>query len=261
MELINPLEKKDTSPFLPFIISELVGELKINTKTCKRCLLDLPLSNFNKHSTMKDGLRSKCIECRRLEHIEYRQNNPEKIKQLQKLCDERKRQNPDAVLKKKIRDKAYCSTDSGKLKTKLRWERWYASKGFTRRFILNKEQKIDRSKRQRSWRSNNRDKSNALYALRRASKKNATPSWLTKQDKEDMTDLYTICQMFKLYTGQEYHVDHIVPLVNKNVCGLHIPCNLRIVTAFENLSKNNKFDEAIGVDNSAPAYQKDYATS
>jgi len=40
-------------------------------------------------------------------------------------------------------------------------------------------------------------------------------------------------------TGFAWHVDHIVPLKGKNVCGLHLWTNLAVIPKVENLRKGN----------------------
>lgn len=90
------------------------------------------------------------------------------------------------------------------------------------------------------WRKENPDKHCARQNLRRASKLKATPSWLTESHKLHIACKYSLAAMLSKNTEEQYHVDHIVPLKGKTVCGLHVPWNLRVIPAQENLRKSNK---------------------
>lgn len=62
----------------------------------------------------------------------------------------------------------------------------------------------------------------------------ATPPWLTVEMITAMQGLYESRR-------EGEHVDHIVPLKNSLVCGLHVPWNLQVMGARENLQKSNKW--------------------
>lgn len=42
--------------------------------------------------------------------------------------------------------------------------------------------------------------------------------------------------------GHDMVVDHIIPISNDLVCGLHVPWNMQILTRVENSKKNNRFN-------------------
>jgi 5-methylcytosine-specific restriction endonuclease McrA len=80
----------------------------------------------------------------------------------------------------------------------------------------------------------------ALVSVRKRRHRAATPPWITKEQKLQMRQMYLEAQRLTKLTGERYVVDHIVPLINDAVCGLHVPWNLRIMTQEENLKKSNK---------------------
>lgn len=79
-----------------------------------------------------------------------------------------------------------------------------------------------------------------FYAAQRKNHvKQATPSWLSPQQKAHIKRVYKMAQFMKRETGLDYHVDHIIPLRGKCVCGLHVPENLRVLRADLNVIKSN----------------------
>jgi len=62
----------------------------------------------------------------------------------------------------------------------------------------------------------------------------AWPDWCAKDDR-----FKRIYQQAK--ERKNCHVDHIVPIVHSLVCGLHVPWNLRVLSAKENLKKSNTY--------------------
>ena len=93
------------------------------------------------------------------------------------------------------------------------------------------------------YRRENRGKYNAINANYRAAKLKATPPWLTNKDHKDIRNIYAKAIRKSKRDGVKYHVDHIVPLQGNGVRGLHVPWNLQIITAEENLSKNNSHSD------------------
>ena len=87
----------------------------------------------------------------------------------------------------------------------------------------------------------------AFTSVRRRRHKNATPKWITPEQKLAMRNLYLKAQELSKIAGQRYVVDHIIPLISESVCGLHVPWNLRVITQEENLKKSNKLVDTMRV--------------
>jgi 5-methylcytosine-specific restriction endonuclease McrA len=91
-----------------------------------------------------------------------------------------------------------------------------------------------------AWKEANKTQVRADTKARRRKHRDATPSWLTRRQKSEIRQLYQIAITMTQTTGEQYVVDHIVPLRGGEVCGLHVPWNLRVITQDENLKKSNK---------------------
>lgn len=100
--------------------------------------------------------------------------------------------------------------------------------------------KEDQRKYRQKWKKSNPEEVKAFTNDRRRRHKNATPKWLSLEQKSQIRKIYREAAGLCKNAPKSYAVDHIVPLMGKEVCGLHVPWNLQILTAEENFKKNNK---------------------
>jgi hypothetical protein len=92
----------------------------------------------------------------------------------------------------------------------------------------------------RAWKSRNKGLVAEQVSARKKHVRRATPSWLTKEQKGRIKEFYVEAEKLKRETGVDYEVDHIIPVRGELVSGLHVPWNLRVITAEENQKKNRK---------------------
>lgn len=124
-----------------------------------------------------------------------------------------------------------CNKENCKARYKLKSQsykenavRWSKANPERRKEIVHKYDRANQAKR------------TAIQNKRRAALLKATPTWLSKAHLSQIEKIYEESSL----SAEPTHVDHIIPLQGKNVCGLHVPWNLQILPATENLKKHNK---------------------
>lgn len=176
----------------------------MQTKLCTKCGEQKPRDTFAKNNSKADKLQTFCKLCAVIVAREYKKANREKVQEYAREYREANR--------KKLREAVKRYTEANFEKVK-------------------------------KYRESNPEKFAAYNAKRRAAKLQRTPTWLTKEQLDEIETFYTVALAFRLYTGLTYHVDHIVPLQGKKVCGLHVPWNLQVISATDNLKKSNLFED------------------
>lgn len=175
-------------------------------KHCPHCTQVKPFEAFYASSTHKSGYASWCKECET-------DRNKAKYEQ---------RKEAYAVKAKEWRD-------ANKASQAIRVKAWREANPEQTKHIY------------RDWAQRNKDKVNAKWMQRDASKKCRTPAWLIESDWLQIQCKYQLAAMYNREGLERWDVDHIVPLQGRKVSGLHVPSNLRVIKSDENKRKANKY--------------------
>lgn len=161
-----------------------------------------------------------CCECDRITSRKQYAKNPERSREYSKSWQAA---NPE---QKRANNRAWEVANPEKTREKQR-----------RRRARNPERHRAAVK---AWFRANPGRRAAAFAEYRASKLDATPRWLTRTHRAQIAAVYSEAARLSDETGVPHHVDHIVPLRGRMVCGLHVPWNLEAIPAIDNIRKSNK---------------------
>jgi hypothetical protein len=178
-------------------------------KICTMCDFEKPLNYFYGNRRNKDGKDTHCKSCAYERKQKYRVPKEilEKRKSLSRLkLLERRKKYYQENKEKCLVAKNLCYKNNR--------EKYYA--------------------RQKEYAKENSQQRAAYRAKRRSIELKSTLT-LAKQYSCEIEGLYLYA---KLFGG---HVDHVVPLINSQVCGLHVPWNMKVIDVKENLKKSNIF--------------------
>ena len=152
----------------------------------------------------------------------YRAANPEKVRaNARRTMKAWRQRNPERT--KEIAKKSY---EKHRVAANARTRKYHAQW-----YVENREEKLAANK---AWYAAHPGLVNAKTGKRRAGLKHATPKWLTKEQHAEMQNIYVVANLVHM------EVDHRVPLRGENVCGLHVPWNLQLLTRELNQAKGNQ---------------------
>jgi len=191
----------------------------------------------NGHIVERNTHTGRCVECNRLRMRRYWDENPDAVQKRNEMLQGYKFRNPENYAKYQEAKKQRWQTD-----IEYRTNTNEKTKEINRIRYQNPEYKAKKSQQGKEWFKNNAGIAKAKRARRRASMSNSTPNWLTDIQKAQIAEFYEIATALEAQTGIKHHVDHIVPLKANGISGLHVPWNLQILTANENLRKGNRYE-------------------
>lgn len=201
-----------------------VEKRRASDRKCVACVLEKGREKYAADPTTKLASALRWKNANR-PHIaaymhDYNTANAERISEAKKRCYRAKHE------QYRLRQRAYWHANKAEFMAQNR--QWH-------------QENADRSRlHKRLWSRAHPDYNVMRASLRRAAIRKRTPVWLSADQIAATQVFFEEARRLTAETGIPHEVDHIVPLLGENVCGLHVPWNLQVLTEFANRSKGNK---------------------
>jgi hypothetical protein len=206
----------------------------------------------NGHMSEKSVSNYLCVECQKVGAQKYRAEHPDRVaerhreyyesnKDRYRLYDRKQKETKRELLNERQKLRYRSDIERSRELRRAARSRRASDARLAQRLRYQKNLHTERA-RARDFRRRNLAQASASNAFRRFAKLKATPPWA---DLLLIREFYVQARRLTLETNIKHEVDHIVPLISKEVCGLHTQANLRVITAAENSSKKNRLIEAL----------------
>ena len=193
-------------------------------KTCSKCRIAKPATDFYKNKVMADGFCSYCMDCHKSQG---------------KARKAIKRADPEFKAKELAYKKEYRQRT---VEQRKQYAQEWRKKNIEAQAEYRKQYRLDNADYFINYAKENKAAVNARTRKRQAAKLYRTPAWLTKNDYKVMWGFYEIAAMLSKHNDEPWEVDHKIPLQGKLVSGLHVPSNLQLMRSSDNRVKANKFE-------------------
>lgn len=202
-------------------------------KRCAKCGEYKAFDVFTKDIRYKDGYRSYCRACQTACAKESYARNPFPARErAKKYFQEHK-----AEYAKKKREWSANNKDKIRVYEKTNYER-HKDRILAYQAKYQQEHRDRHNEVSRAWAIRNKHNRRYHSMLSKAVLRRALAPWA---DLDAIKAFYERARELELETGQKWHVDHIVPLRSKIVCGLHCEANLQVLLAGDNIRKGNRW--------------------
>jgi hypothetical protein len=227
------------------------GNLAERRVNGRGCLCDQCLNDKVAAAQQYRKLNPEKVKAYQQSHApEYYKRNAERIRERNSAYHEKNRDKKLAQMKayyKANRDemiaKSSLYSKQNREACNLHKRKWYSQNKAKHRLSVIKWTDKNRERvnsYNRNWWKARPDRLTERWGARRARKLLATPKWLTENHWLEIRAYYQLSNKLFNETGIKHHVDHIIPLRGATVCGLHVPWNLQVIPANDNLRKSNR---------------------
>jgi hypothetical protein len=208
-------------------------------KKCCRCGVVKSTTEFYKCNKAKDKLQSSCRDCKK----QFSNNRNNEVKAKSKVCIHCKVEKPTSEfrmnrsssdgLRHECKD---CKYEMDREYRISNWDTLYVKK---KKYADDNRESLNKSRMRLYYSNVNKYRSRSLFYIQ--ARRNSQPKW-TIQFKDEWDKLNSKRLRIEELTGNKYNIDHIIPVMHPDVCGLSVPWNYQLLTKQDNVRKSNQFD-------------------